>query len=324
MQAHKRPKIGLIGAGNIGAMLAFHATTQELGDIALYDVSAGRPQGIALDILQSTPLTGKNVSLVGSNDPAVLTDSDVVIVTAGLARKPGMSRDDLVEANARVIKSVADSVKNHCPNSFVICITNPLDVMVGLLQKLSAFPTSKIVGMAGILDSARFRTFLAKAFNVSVQDVSAFVMGGHGDTMVPLKRYATVSGIPLPDLVKLGWITDAKIDEIIDRTRKGGAELVALLKTGSAFHAPAVSAIEMARAFLGDQKRILPCAAYVENAYGLEGIYVGVPTIIGAGGAEKIVELELSREEQKMFNYSVETVRELNMVVDKMISQDAL
>ena len=324
MQHSKRPKIGLIGAGNIGAMLAFHASATGLSDVVLYDISEGRPQGIALDILQSTPLTNTNVKILGSNDSSALKGCDVVIVTAGLARKPGMSRDDLIIANARVMKSVAQIIKTQCPKAFVICITNPLDVMVGLLQKLSGVPTSHIIGMAGILDSSRFRTFLAEAFHVAVQDVSAFVMGGHGDTMVPLTRYATVSGIPLPDLVKMGWIKDEEIEKIIERTRKGGAELVGLLQTGSAFHAPAVSALEMANAFLHNEKRVLPCAAYVDSAYGLSGLYVGVPIIIGANGVEKIIEIALNSEEQKMFNHSVETVKELNKVIDKMIAQGEL
>ncbi len=324
MELRKRPKIGLIGAGNIGGVLAFHAACQSMGDVVLYDISEGRPQGIALDILQSTPLTAKDSTVIGSNDPQSLKDSDVIIVTAGLARKPGMSRDDLIGANAKVMKSVAEAIKTNAPNAFVICVTNPLDVMVGLLQKLSGLPTHKVVGMAGVLDSARFRVFLAEELNVSVQDVVAFVLGGHGDTMVPLKRYATVSGVPLPDLVKLGWISDQKLDEIIDRTRKGGAELVALLKTGSAFHTPAVSALEMAQAYISDQKRILPCAAYVEKTYGLDGLYVGVLCQLGGNGVERIVELELLPEEKAMFDKSIIAVRELNAVVDEMIANGEL
>ncbi|MCH9853086.1 MAG: malate dehydrogenase [Alphaproteobacteria bacterium] len=324
MELRKRRKIGLIGAGNIGAVLAFHAACRSMGDVVLFDISEGRPQGIALDILQSTPLTGNDNAVIGSNNPASLKDADVIIVTAGLARKPGMSRDDLIGANAKVMKSVGDAIKNNAPNAFVICVTNPLDVMVGLLQKFSGLPTHMVVGMAGVLDSARFRTFLAEELNVSVQDVVAFVLGGHGDTMVPLKRYATIAGVPLPDWVKMGWISDEKLDAIIDRTRKGGAELVNLLKTGSAFHTPAVAALEMATAYLGDEKRILPCAAYVDNAYGLDGLYVGVLCQLGAQGVERIVELELLPEEQAMFDNSVKAVRELNDVVDTMINNNEL
>lgn len=316
-----RHKIGLIGAGNIGSVLAFHASVQGLGDVVLYDISEGRPQGIALDVLQATPLTGKDVSVIGTSDPKHLAGCDVIIVTAGVARKPGMSRDDLIGINAKVMKSVGEVIKTHAPNAFVICITNPLDVMVGLLQKMSGLPPHKVVGMAGVLDSARFRTFLAEELKMSVRDISAFVLGGHGDTMVPLKRYATVAGIPLPDLVKMGVITDQKLDEIIDRTRKGGAEIIGLLQTGSAFNTPAVSALEMAEAYIYDKNRILPCAAYVDGAYGLKGLYVGVLCQINASGISKILELELTAEEQAMFDKSVQAVTELNGVVDGMIAK---
>ena len=310
-----RNKISLVGAGNIGGTLALLAGLKELGDVMLFDIAEGMPQGKALDIAQASPIEGFNASVTGSNDYAALAGSDVVIVTAGIARKPGMSRDDLIGINTNVMNQVGAGIKDNCPDAFVICITNPLDVMVGVLQKASGLPTSKIVGMAGILDSARFRYFLAEEFAVSVEDVTAFVLGGHGDTMVPLVRYSAVAGIPLPDLVKMGWSSAEKIDEIVQRTRDGGAEIVGLLKTGSAFYAPASSAIEMAEAYLKDKKRLLPCAAYVDGAYGLDGLYVGVPVILGAGGVERIVEIELNEEEQAMFDRSVSAVRALNDIV---------
>ena len=310
-----RNKISLVGAGNIGGTLALLAGLKELGDVMLFDIAEGMPQGKALDIAQASPIEGFNASVTGSNDYAALAGSDVVIVTAGIARKPGMSRDDLIGINTNVMNQVGAGIKDNCPDAFVICITNPLDVMVGVLQKASGLPTSKIVGMAGVLDSARFRYFLAEEFAVSVEDVTAFVLGGLGDSMVPLVRYSAVAGIPVPDLVKMGWSSAEKIDEIVQRTRDGGAEIVGLLKTGSAFYAPASSAIEMAEAYLKDKKRLLPCAAYVDGAYGLDGLYVGVPVILGAGGVERIVEIELNEEEQAMFDRSVSAVRALNDIV---------
>lgn len=315
-----RHKISLIGAGNIGGTLAVLAGLKELGDITLFDIAEGIPQGKALDIAQSSPIERFNAAVTGANDYAALADSDVVIVTAGVARKPGMSRDDLIGINTKVMNQVGAGIREHCPNAFVICITNPLDVMVGVLQRAAGLPAAKVVGMAGVLDSARFRLFLAEEFNVSVEDVTAFVLGGHGDTMVPLVRYSAVAGIPVPDLIKMGWSSDARIAEIVQRTRDGGAEIVGLLKTGSAFYAPASSAIEMADAYLKDKKRLLPCAAYVDGAYGLDGLYVGVPVIIGAGGVERIVEIDLNADEQAMFDKSVGAVKALNDVVDGLAS----
>ena len=313
-----RNKIALVGAGNIGGTLALLAGLKELGDIVLFDIVEGIPQGKALDIAEASPVEGFDSNLKGANDYADIAGSDVVIVTAGIARKPGMSRDDLIGTNAKVMKAVGEGIKAHCPDAFVICITNPLDVMVGLLQKYCGLPKNKVVGMAGVLDSARFRYFLAEEFGVSVEDVTAFVLGGHGDTMVPLTRYSTVAGIPVPDLIKMGWSTQAKIDEIVQRTRDGGAEIVGLLKTGSAFYAPASSAIVMAESYLKDKKRVLPCAAYVDGQYGLDGLYVGVPSVIGAGGIEKVVEIELNADEKAMFDHSVAAVKSLNEVVDTL------
>ncbi len=310
-----RNKIALVGAGNIGGTLALLAGLKELGDIVLFDIQEGIPQGKALDIAQASPVEGFNADVSGANDYSALKDSDVVIVTAGVARKPGMSRDDLVGINTKVMTQVGAGIKENCPNAFVICITNPLDAMVGVLQEASGLPKEKVVGMAGVLDSARFRYFLAEEFNVSVEDVTAFVLGGHGDTMVPLVRYSTVAGIPVPDLIAMGWSTEAKIDEIVQRTRDGGAEIVGLLKTGSAFYAPASSAIEMAESYLKDKKRVLPCAAYVDGAYGLDGLYVGVPVVLGAGGVEKIVEISLNDDEQAMFDHSIAAVKTLAEVV---------
>ncbi len=313
-----RHKISLVGAGNIGGTLAVLAGLKELGDITLFDIAEGIPQGKALDIAQSSSIEGFNATVTGANDYAALADSDVVIVTAGVARKPGMSRDDLIGINTKVMNQVGAGIKAHCPDAFVICITNPLDVMVGVLQKASGLPAAKVVGMAGVLDSARFRLFLAEEFNVSVEDVTAFVLGGHGDTMVPLVRYSAVAGIPVPDLIKMGWSSDDRIADLVQRTRDGGAEIVGLLKTGSAFYAPASSAIDMADAYLKDKKRVLPCAAYVDGAYGLSGLYVGVPVIIGAGGVERIVEIDLNAEEQGMFDKSVGAVKALNDVVAEL------
>ena len=314
-----RHKISLIGAGNIGGTLAVLAGLKELGDITLFDIAEGIPQGKALDIAQASPIERFNATVTGANDYAALVDSDVVIVTAGVARKPGMSRDDLIGINTKVMNQVGAGIKAHCPNAFVICITNPLDVMVGVLQKASGLPAAKVVGMAGVLDSARFRLFLADEFNVSVEDVTAFVLGGHGDTMVPLVRYSAVAGIPVPDLIKMGWSSDDRIADIVKRTRDGGAEIVGLLKTGSAFYAPASSAIDMADAYLKDKKRLLPCAAYVDGAYGLNGLYVGVPVIIGAGGVERIVEIDLNAEERAMLDNSVAAVKALNDVVAGLV-----
>ena len=313
-----RNKIALIGAGNIGGTLALLAGLKELGDIVLFDIAEGVPQGKALDIAEAAPIEGFDAQVTGANDYAALSGADVVIVTAGVARKPGMSRDDLVGINTKVMAQVGEGIKQNCPDAFVICITNPLDAMVGVLQRASGLPAARVVGMAGVLDSARFRYFLAEEFDVSVEDVTAFVLGGHGDTMVPLVRYSTVAGIPVPDLIEMGWSTAEKIEQIVQRTRDGGAEIVGLLKTGSAFYAPASSAIQMADAYLKDKKRLLPCAAYVDGAYGLDGLYVGVPVIIGAGGVERIVEIALNDEEQVMFDNSVNAVKTLNKVVKRV------
>jgi malate dehydrogenase len=312
-----RNKIALVGSGNIGGTLAHLAAIKELGDVTLFDIAEGIPQGKSLDLAQSGPVEGFDSKMVGTNDYKDLKDSDVVIVTAGVARKPGMSRDDLVEINTKVMKQVGLGIKENCPKAFVICITNPLDAMVGVLQRASGLPTNMVVGMAGVLDSARFRYFLAEEFNVSVSDVTAFVLGGHGDTMVPLARYSAVAGIPVPDLVKMGWSTQEKIDQIVQRTRDGGAEIVGLLKTGSAFYAPASSAIEMAESYLRDKKKLLPCAAYVDGYYSLDGLYVGVPVIIGKNGVERIVEISFTSDEKGMFNNSVSAVRQLNDVASK-------
>jgi len=306
-----RPKIGLVGAGNIGGTLAHLAGLKGLGDIALFDIAEGMPQGKALDIAASSPVERFDAVCTGGNDYSVIEGSDVVIVTAGVPRKPGMSRDDLLSINTDVMRAVADGIKKYCPKAFVICITNPLDAMVWALRELSGLPHNKVVGMAGILDSARFRYFLAAEMKVSVEDVTAFVLGGHGDTMVPLPRYSTVAGIPLPDLVKMGWLTEERLDSIIQRTRDGGGEIVALLKSGSAFYAPASAAIEMAEAYLMDRKRVLPCAAHLSGEYGVTGLYVGVPVVIGAGGVERIVEIPLSDDERRQFDHSVAAVREL-------------
>ena len=313
-----RNKISLVGAGNIGGTLALLAGLKQLGDVTLFDIAEGIPQGKALDIAQASPIEGFDAVLAGSNDYGALADSDVVIVTAGVARKPGMSRDDLIGINTKVMQQVGAGIRDNCPDAFVICITNPLDVMVGVLQQASGLPTARVVGMAGVLDSARFRYFLAEEFKVSVEDVTAFVLGGHGDTMVPLVRYSTVAGIPVPDLIEMGWSTAERIAEIVQRTRDGGAEIVGLLKMGSAFYAPASSAIEMAEAYLLDKKRVLPCAAHVDGAYGLDGLYVGVPVVLGAGGVERIVEIALDDEEKAMFDHSVAAVRALNEIVDSL------
>ncbi|MEI6096760.1 MAG: malate dehydrogenase [Alphaproteobacteria bacterium] len=306
-----RPKIALIGAGQIGGTLAHLAAIKELGDIILFDIAEGTPQGKALDIAQSGPIAGFDASLKGANSYAEISGADVCIVTAGVPRKPGMSRDDLLGINLKVMKAVGEGLKAHAPGAFVICITNPLDAMVWALREFSGLPHNMVVGMAGVLDAGRFRHFLSVEFNVSMKDVTAFVLGGHGDTMVPLARYSTVAGIPLPDLVKMGWTTQDKLDSIIQRTRDGGAEIVGLLKTGSAFYAPAASAIEMAEAYLKDQKRLLPVAAYVKGAFGLDGMYVGVPVILGSGGVERLVEIQMTPDENAMFQKSVDAVKGL-------------
>lgn len=305
-----RYKIALIGAGNIGGTLAFLAGLKELGDIVLLDVSEGIPQGKSLDLAQSAGVEQFDSHITGSNDMGQLKGSDVVIVTAGVPRKPGMSRDDLSNINSTIIKDVAKNIATHCPDAFVIVVTNPLDSMVWLMQKASGLPYHKVVGMAGILDSSRFKYFLAEEFKVSIKDVHAMVLGGHGDTMVPLLRYTTVSGIPLPDLVKMGWTTMDRLQQIVQRTRDGGGEIVAHLKTGSAFYAPAASALEMAEAYLRT-KRILPCAAYVNGEYGIKDLYVGVPVIIGSGGVEKILELPLDADELAALHKSAEAVKTL-------------
>lgn len=315
-----RPKIALIGAGNIGGTLAHLISLKGLGDVVLFDIVEGVPQGKALDILQSAPVDGAAIASAGANDYAAIAGADVVIITAGAPRKPGMSRDDLIGINTKVMIAVGESIKTHCPNAFVIVVTNPLDAMVGVVQQVSGLPTNKVAGMAGVLDSARFRAFLAEEFKVAARDVTAFVLGGHGDTMVPLVRYSTVAGIPLPDLVAMGWTTQERLDAIVKRTRNGGGEIVALLKAGSAFYAPAASSIAMAEAYLKDEKRLLPCAAYLSGEYGVSGIYVGVPTIIGAGGVERVVEIKLDAEEQKMFDHSVAAVKELVGVTKQMMA----
>jgi malate dehydrogenase len=307
----KRNKIALIGAGNIGGTLAHLIGLKELADVVLFDVNEGLPQGKALDLSQSAPVEGFDCNLKGTNDYKDIEGSDVVIVTAGVPRKPGMSRDDLLNINTNIISTVAEGIKKYAPNAFVIVITNPLDAMVWVMREKTGFDSKKVVGMAGVLDSARFRHFLAEEFNVSVEDVTAFVLGGHGDTMVPLVRYSTVAGIPLPDLVKMGWTTTEKLEKIVQRTRDGGAEVVNLLKTGSAFYAPASAAVQMAESYLKDKKRVLPCAAQLNGEYGLKNIYVGVPVIIGKNGVEKIVEIELNAAEQEMLNKSVAAVKSL-------------
>ena len=306
-----RKKIALIGAGNIGGTLAHLIGLKELGDVVLFDVFGGVAAGKALDIMQSGPVDDFDSRMTGGSDYAAIEGADVVIVTAGFPRTPGMSRDDLVAKNAGVIATVAEGIKTHCPEAFVIVITNPLDAMVWVMQQKSGLPPERVVGMAGVLDSARFRLFLAHEFNVSVEDVTAFVLGGHGDTMVPLTRYSTVAGIPVPDLIKMGWTTQGRIDAICARTANGGGEIVKLLEKGSAFYAPAASAIAMAESFLKDKKRVLPCAAWLTGQYGVKDLYVGVPVVIGAGGVERIVEIELNGDEKAAFEKSCGAVREL-------------
>src|SRR3954451_18659512 len=308
-----RKKIALIGAGQIGGTLALLAGQKDLGDVVLFDIpqAEGTAKGKALDIAQLSPVAGFDAKYSGSSNYKDIAGADVVIVTAGVPRKPGMSRDDLVGINAKVIKAVGQGIKENAPNAFVIVITNPLDAMVGLMHEVTGFPANRVVGMAGVLDSARFRLFLAQEFGVSVEDVTAFVLGGHGDTMVPLIRYSTVAGIPLPDLVKMGWTTQEKIDAIVNRTANGGGEIVKLLEKGSAYYAPAASAIAMAESYLLDKKRVLPCAAHLTGQYGVNDLYVGVPVVLGAGGVERIVEIELNPEARKNFNVSVGAVKEL-------------
>ena len=316
-----RKKIALIGGGMIGGTLAHLAALKELGDIVVFDIAEGLPQGKTLDLAQSGPVEGFDAKLSGANSFEAIAGADVCIVTAGVPRKPGMSRDDLLGINLKVMASVGAGIKSHAPNAFVICITNPLDVMVWALQKYCGLPASKVVGMAGVLDSARFRHFLAEEFNVSVEDVTAFVLGGHGDTMVPLTRYSTVAGIPVPDLIKMGWSTQEKIDRIVQRTRDGGAEIVALLKTGSAYYAPASAAIAMAESYLKDKKRLLPCAALLTGQYGVSGTYVGVPVVIGENGVERIAEIELNDDDKAGFKKSVDAVHGL-MAAAKVIAPD--
>ena len=314
-----RNKIALIGAGNIGGTLAHLIGLKELGDVVLFDVFGGVAAGKALDIMQSGPVEGFDALMTGGSDYAAIKDADVVIVTAGFARTPGMSRDDLIGKNAEVIASVAEGIRTHCPNAFVIVITNPLDAMVWVMQQKSGLPANKVVGMAGVLDSSRFRLFLAQEFDVSVEDVTAFVLGGHGDTMVPLIRYSTVAGIPVPDLIRMGWTTQEKIDAICKRTANGGGEIVKLLERGSAFYAPAASAIAMAESYLRDKKRVLPAAAMLTGQYGVKDLYVGVPIVIGANGVERVVEISLNAEEKAAFDKSCAAVRELVDAARKLV-----
>ena len=318
-----RKKIALVGAGQIGGTLALLAAEKELGDVVLIDVAEGIPDGKALDIFQSSPVEGFNATISGGTDYKLIEGADVVIVTAGIPRKPGMSRDDLIGINTGIIKVAGEGIKKYAPDAFVIVITNPLDVMVWVMQQVTGFPAKRVVGMAGVLDSARFRSFLAMEFNVSVEDVHACVLGGHGDSMVPMTRYSSVGGIPLPDLVKMGWLSQEKLDAIVQRTRDGGAEIVKLLKTGSAFYAPAASAIAMAESYLKDKKRVLTCAAALNGEYGLKDMFVGVPVVIGAGGVEKVIELQLNPEEKAMFDASVAAVKGLMDVTKPILAKAA-
>jgi malate dehydrogenase len=314
-----RNKIALIGAGNIGGTLAHLIGLKELGDVVLFDVFGGVAAGKALDILQSGPVDGFDLAMTGGSDYAAIEGSNVVIVTAGFPRTPGMSRDDLIGKNASVIAEVAQGIRTHCPEAFVITITNPLDAMVWVMKEKSGLPANRVVGMAGVLDSSRFRLFLAQEFNVSVEDVTAFVLGGHGDTMVPLTRYSTVAGIPVPDLIKMGWTTQAKIDAVVQRTRDGGGEIVKLLERGSAYYAPAASALAMTESYLRDKKRVLACAALLNGEYGVSGLYVGVPVVIGARGIERIVEIDMDPAEKAAFDRSCAAVRELVEAAKKLI-----
>ena len=314
-----KARIALIGSGQIGGTLAHLIALKELGDVVLFDVVDGVAAGKALDIAQAGPVHGFDLKFAGASDYSAIKGADLCIVTAGVPRKPGMSRDDLLEVNLKVMEQVGAGLAKYAPKAFVICITNPLDAMVWALQRFSGLPASRVVGMAGILDSTRFRHFLAEEFKVSVEDTTAFVLGGHGDAMVPLPRYSTVGGIPLPDLVKMGWISKGRLEEIVQRTRDGGAEIVGLLKTGSAFYAPAASAVEMAESYLKDKKRLIPCAAHLDGQYGVKGRYIGVPVVIGAGGVERIVEIALNRAERTMFDKSVEAVNQLVEVCIRIV-----
>jgi malate dehydrogenase len=316
-----RRKIALIGAGQIGGTLALLAGLKNLGDVVMCDVVEGVPQGKSLDLAEASPVEGFDANYTGSNDYSAIKGADVIIVTAGVPRKPGMSRDDLIGINAKIVWQVGEAIKQHAPNAFVICITNPLDVMVWVMREATGLPHERVVGMAGVLDSARFRYFLAEEFKVSVEDVTAFVLGGHGDSMVPLVRYSTVAGIPLPDLVKMGWTTQEKLDKIVQRTRDGGGEIVNLLKTGSAFYAPASSGIAMAESFLLDKKRVLPCAAYLTGQYGVKDLYVGVPVVIGAKGVERIIEVQMNASEKAEFDKSAGAVRDLCEVGKKLLKE---
>ncbi len=316
-----RTKIALIGSGMIGGTLAHLIGLKELGDVVIFDIMEGMPQGKSLDLGQSGAVEGFNCTLRGTNAYADIEGASVCIVTAGLPRKPGMSRDDLIGTNLKVMEQVGAGIKKYAPNAFVVVVTNPLDAMVWALQKASGLPRHMVVGMAGVLDAGRFRYFLAEEMNVSVEDVTAFVLGGHGDDMVPLVRYSTVAGIPLPDLIKMGWLKQDRVDQIVDRTRKGGGEIVGLLKSGSAYYAPAASAIEMAESFLKDKKRVLPCAAYLNGEYGVKGLYVGVPIVIGAGGVERVVEIDLNGAERTMFMKSVDSVKNLIDLCNKLAPQ---
>ena len=313
-----RKKISLIGSGQIGGTLAHLVSLKELGDVVIFDIAAGLSEGKSLDIAQSGAVERFNAHLKGTISYADIKNSDVIIVTAGVPRKEGMSRDDLLGINSKVMKQVGEGIKKYSPKAFVICITNPLDVMVLALQRYSGLPAERVVGMAGILDSSRFRLFLSEEFKVSIEDVTAFVLGGHGDTMVPLARYSTVAGIPIPDLIEMKWSTKERIDKIIQRTRDGGAEIVKLLKSGSAYYAPASSAIEMAEAYLKDKKKILPCAVYLDGEYGVDDLYVGVPVIIGAKGVEKVIEIKFNPEEKEMFLKSVDSVKKLTQDLFKL------
>jgi malate dehydrogenase len=316
-----RRKIALIGAGQIGGTLALLAGLKNLGDVVMCDVVEGVPQGKSLDLAEASPVEGFDANFTGSNDYSAIKGADVIIVTAGVPRKPGMSRDDLIGINAKIVWQVGEAIKQHAPGAFVICITNPLDVMVWVMREATGLPHKRVVGMAGVLDSARFRYFLAEEFKVSVEDVTAFVLGGHGDSMVPLVRYSTVAGIPLPDLVKMGWTTQEKLDKIVQRTRDGGGEIVNLLKTGSAFYAPASSGIAMAESFLLDKRRVLPCAAYLTGQYGVKDLYVGVPVIIGANGVERIIEVQMNANEKAEFDKSAGAVRDLCEVGKKLLKE---
>ena len=313
-----RSKIALVGAGNIGGTLAHLAGLKELGDVVMFDIVEGVPQGKALDLVESSPVEGFDSAMIGTSSYADLRGADVVIVTAGIPRKPGMSRDDLIGINAGVMKQVGSGIREFCPAAFVICITNPLDAMVWALRESSGLPSRRVVGMAGVLDSARFRYFLAEELKVSVEDVTAFVLGGHGDTMVPSLRYSTVAGIPLPALVDMGWTTRERLDAIVQRTRDGGGEIVGLLGTGSAYYAPASAAIQMAESYLKDKRRVLPCAALLSGEYGVRDLYVGVPVVIGANGVERIVEVDLDAGERAQFDRSVQAVRDLVAIVRKL------